>query len=494
MHGDAREVAGDSRREGHDVARVANSEPRTERVRPSRFFGLCGPVHPYDLLVRHLEAEGKVHLGEGDAERVRPRHRRLLPFPARVRLLGGLQPEPRDHRRAEGAAVALLRGVPRERGPQRDLLRGRFIFQVRELVTTAERRELQTSRKVTGLPLEHLEPPLLVQDRNDGRRFAHRDTCFLVAQVQVVVGVGSRVPRSAGDVVDEVVERIGGEWGVAVLEPVPSLRLPVDEPAPEGSLDVGRGADAAGELVQLRRGAGAGVANLADQRVLLHVAVAHLDVLGRARLERVPVRREHGGSAAGGGLGCHTLRQRGAGRGGVHTLAARAARAARAAGAAAGRRHEAPAARTAGPGRVDGLAEHGVARCGRGCILLTGGRHTGRELGDERAEAVPSTRARVLCRRARVPRLVVAPEVIVERLLRVGNLRDGHRVLVLAAERRERGLVEPTPLSQALLQPPVRHDALETRLRGFGPLGTLELVAHEVGGLAVEDAHVLAPQ
>ena len=84
--------------------------------------------------------------------------------------------------------------------------------------------------------------------------------------------------------------------------------------------------------------------------------------------------------------------------------------------------------------------------------------------------------------------------MIVERLLRVGNLRDGHRVFVLAAERRERGLVEPTPLSQALLQPPVRHDALETRLRGFGPLGTLELVAHEVGGLAVEDAHVLAPQ
>ena len=445
--------------------------------------------------MRHLEAEGKVHLGEGDAERVRPRHRRLLPFPARVRLLGGLQPEPRDHRRAEGAAVALLRGVPRERGPQRDLLGRRFIFQVRELVTTAERRELQTSRKVTGLPLEHLEPPPLVQDRNDGRRFAHRDTCFLVVQVQVVVGVGSRVPRSAGDVVDEVVERIGGERRVAVLEPVPSLRLPVDEPAPEGSLDVGRGADAAGELVQLRRGAGAGVANLADQRVLLHVAIAHLDVLGRARLERVPVRREHGGSTAGAGLGCRTLRQRGAGRGGVHALAARAAGAARAARATAGRRHEAPAARTAGPGRVDGLAEHGVARCGRGCLLLTGGRHTGRELGDERAEAVPSTRARVLSRRRRVPRLlVVAPEVIVERLLRVGNLRDGHRVLVLAAERRERGLVEPTPLSQALLQPPVRHDALETRLRGFGPLGTLELVAHEVGGLAVEDAHVLATQ
>ena len=284
-----------------------------------------------------------------------------------------------------------------------------------------------------------------------------------------------------------------------VLEPVPSLRLPVDEPAAERSLHRSGRADATGETLQLRRRARAGLANLADHRIFLHVAIASLDVLRGARLERVPVGGEHGRSAAGGGLGRRPLRERGAGGGGFHALARRASASAAAEGggggpaaSAAGGRHEAPGGgRTAGPGRVDGLAEHGVARCGRRCLLLPGGRHPCGELGDERVQAVPpaSCSPRVVANRA------LAVLTNLTNILRVRDLRDlRHLVLLPATVRRVRGLVETLPLPQALLEPPVRHDALQARLVRLGPFRAFELVAHEVGRLAVEHAHVLAAE
>ena len=419
-----------------------------------------------------METEGQVYLRKGDAERVGTWHRGLFALPRGIRLLGGLQPEPRDDRRAERPAVALLRGVPRQRGPQRYLLLRRPILEVRQLVAPAQRRTLEPDRDVVGPPLEHLESLLPRQEPLRPRR------------VRFVVDVRSRVPGSARDVRDKGVERIRREGRVVVLEPVPSLRLPVDEPAAERSLHRSARADATGDTLQLRRRARAGLANLADHRIFLHVAIASLDVLRGARLEGVPVGGEHGRSAAGSGLGRRPLRERGAGRGGFHALARRAS------ASAAGGRHKAPGGgRTAGPGRVDGLAEHGVARCGRRCLLLPGGRHPGGELGDKRVQAVPPTSPRVVLANCALAVLNLA------NILRVRDLRDlRHLVLLPATVRRVRGLVEPLPLPQALLEPPVRHDALQARLVRLGPFRAFELVAHEVGRLAVEHAHVLAAE
>ena len=137
-----------------------------------------------------METEGQVYLRKGDAERVGTWHRGLFALPRGIRLLGGLQPEPRDDRRAERPAVALLRGVPRQRGPQRYFLLGRLILEVRQLVAPAQRRTLEPDWDVVGPPLEHLESLLPRQEPLRPRR----------VRFVVDVGVRSRVPGSARDV------------------------------------------------------------------------------------------------------------------------------------------------------------------------------------------------------------------------------------------------------------------------------------------------------
>ena len=317
-----------------------------------------------------------------------------------------------------------------------------------------------------------------------------------------LVHVEVRLPRARADIRQKRGKVIRRQRRVAVVEAMPTLGLPVHEPPSEGCLDVVGGTHATGELAHLRRER----SNRRLALVPLHpvelfphhrihppVPRASLDVLRGAGLEGVPIgghhhrrRGDRGGVLSGGGLRRAAGRAR---RGGRHAAAgSRRQRGERVASLLRLR------AEVAGPGPGTHFTENGGGGLRVDGVVVVGGDHPGGELGDESAQAgvFASGGARALILRVRQRRVVFL-------VLRVGDLgvfrrRRGEFVLLLAAASGVGRLGHLGPTAEALFQPPVRHDALQARLVRLGPLRALELVAHQVGGLTVEHAHVLGSE
>ena len=477
MEVDAVEVPRVARGQDHVDARVAELEAGPVRRALSE--------HRSEIFELHRETEGAVHLQERRQQGIRARpERRIVVAPAaRLRLLRRLEPEPRDDRGAERADVFLALRLGVKLDPELDV--GVGVLVVSAIEAGEVPGEARQFRDVHALGHALRANGEDLEERLPGEQ-ASRPRPGLVHR-----RVG--VPRPRPDVREEGVEIIRRERRVRVVESVPPLRLPVHEAPPERRLHVVGVADAPGEVSNLvghlpesrpRLAVVEPLERLAHRRVHRPIPLAALDVLRRPRLERVPVgalqhrparRRGRGDLSRRGGLRLRRAPGRPR-RGGLH-------RPAPALGAEARER-----VRRLLRLRADALAEHRRR--------LPSGNHPGGELGDERPEAGVLTlgRARARSRLLRVGRRAAPLGILRVRDLGVVRGGGGELVLLPAAPRRVRRLRDFLPLPEARLEPAVRDDALEPRLVRLGPLRALELVAHEVRGLAVEDAHVLRPE
>ena len=478
---DAVQVAGVALRQRHRLLEVAKAQLGSFRLHQ----------HPEEIVVRHAVAEGAVHLQERGEERVGTRARRSLVLvpPARLRLLRGLEPELGDDRRAERSDLLPPLRLGGELHPTRHVALV-LVVAMRDVIGEPRHpRHLHARGASLGLHGDDLEQYVAVEH-------AARPVAGLI-HVQV------RLPRARADVRQKRGKVIRRQRRVAIVEAMPTLGLPVHEPSSEGCLDVVGGTHATGELAHLRRER----ANRRLALVPLHpvelvphhwihppVSRASLDVLRGTSLEGVPVGGHHhrrvrvdqrGGVLSGGGLRRAARRAR---RGGRHAAGSRRQRGERVAGFLRLR------AEISGPGPGTHLAENRGGGLRVDGVVVVGGDHPRGELGDESAQAgvFASGGTRALFLRVWQRRVVFL-------ILRVGNLgvfrrRRGELVLLLAAASGVGRLGHLGPAAEALFQPPVRHDALQARLVRLGPLRALELVAHQVGGLTVEHAHVLGSE